>query len=99
MPQVLRVLPWEIRCARPGQRSRYTLSQDSVDEAKAWIAFKNEEEMIDASRLEIEEELMELCTGGGTVDNEGGGSSIEVEVESNVETTGVGKPDDSAVRR
>ena len=39
--------------------------------------------MIDVPRLDIEENLMELCTGSGTGDgtrdNEGGGSSTEVE--------------------
>ena len=72
-------------------------SQDSLDAAKVWIAQEDDENRINASRLGIEEELIELCTGGdtgeGTVENEGGGTSSEV--EGDVEVVGVGKSDDS----
>ena len=58
---------------------------------------EDKEERINAHRLDLVEELVNLCTGGGRVDNEGGGSSGEV--ERGVEVTAVGKPDDSAIRR
>ena len=40
--------------------------------------------MINSSWLDIEEELMKLCTGGSTVDTGGGGSSTEVESDVEV---------------
>ena len=61
------------------------------------ITLEDEEERINAHRPDLLEELVNLCTGGGTVDNEGRGSSSEI--ERGVEVTAVGKPDDSAIRR
>ena len=75
-------------------------SQDPLDTVKAWIALRDDKEVINASRLDIEEEFVGLCTRGGTGDgavgNEGGGRSSEV--KSEVELTGVSKYNDSTVR-